>query len=248
MKKLPLTMHSIAFRHNALLQEVLNLPKSSKWFRPSFLCEEAIPDEFSKYNRQKLMKIFDTNVKNFELVSQMFNFPQDPGEEYLERLRCVNALADLSKCSLFDIIDYAICEYPEHENKFLDFRCLISPKMAKIKCIENPDILNFPKIGKLGKFFFGKDIDLLREYDLNPADLLFLSRNGEIELDEHIYKILTWWCAFRTSRGYVNFIEIEPENPQELRINYMNYFNDQIGVSNGYFYAIMEGIPVKFRI
>lgn len=244
MKSLPLTLHCLAFRHNAALQEVLGLPIYTRWCRTPLTCPDAVPDSFDPSTRRKIIKSLRYSQCNIDHVKEIYNFTKKPTDLAMERLRCVNVFAK-NDADLFDIVNFAKGKYPQFIPEFDEFESKLSrnPKL-------NPSPIKFPDISELGYFLFKnkKDDIALKKFHDAPHEALFLIRQGELEVSEEMYRVLTWWFALRIKNNFTDFKIKEYDNPNELAKNYLQHFNDKIGVVDGWFYAIRDGIPVKFPL
>lgn len=232
----PLTSHCLAYRHNAPLREILNLPEFVAWHNRPLICVGMIPDEFNRQVRKKLEYVLkQTATDGFDQFKEVFNFTIRPDpHEHIERLRCMRTFAD-PEYDIFDLVEQAKQDFPHLADKLERFREAIGPGNGVTKAID------YPKVTKLRKFGF----KVPKGFTERPDELLFAYRTGKIVLSDETYRALTWWPAFRD----VEFFKVVvPENPNKTAAECLVKFNDRLMIREGWFYGIQGGIPVKFAL
>ena len=235
---LPLTMHCVAYRHNAAIKEILCLPEYVKWHKRPLLCEESIPEDFNPTVKRQIASTFN-HVEAFDRIKEIYNFTSTPGPDYLERLRCLQTFARRGT-SLYQLLAFAKNEYPEYSTDFESLQELLGLKFEDSEI----EIYDVSSINDL----FETNFDFIDEFGKYPHELLYLARQGVIDIDDRVYRVLTWWHAFRLPRNCRHFKEIQPCDPVKHAEEYFLYFNDRIGRIEENFYAIDNGIPIKFRL
>ena len=237
-RALPLTMHCIAYKHNAAIKEILCLPEYVKWHKRPLICEESIPENFNSIVKRQIASTFN-HTEEFNRIKEIYNFTTSPGPAYLERLRCLQTFAKRGT-NFHQLLAFAKAEYPEHH---ADFESLQELFGLKFDC-SDVEMYDISSINDL----FETNFEFVSEFGKCPHELLYLARQGRIDLDDRVYRVLTWWHAFRKHKGCKQFKQIQPLNPVKHAEDFFLYFNDRIGLIGKDFYAIDGGVPVKFRL